>query len=83
LVTYIGVHTIDGDLEKKILAKTFTDQNIKVSDYPPGIYTYWRNGFWIAVNYSSENYMMNLPANAKIIIGDKNLPSPGVLVWTE
>lgn len=83
LVTYIGVHTIDGDLEKKILAKTFTDQNIKVSDYPPGIYTYWRNGFWIAVNYSSEKYMMNLPANAKIIIGDKNLPSPGVLVWTE
>jgi len=29
---------------------------------------YWRDGFYVALNYSSENYAVNLPEAAKILI---------------
>jgi len=37
----------------------------------------------MAVNYSSNDYTMNVPANAKILVGEKTLKPAGVLVWSE
>jgi hypothetical protein len=50
---------------------------------PPGVYVYWRDGFYVAVNYSSENYTMNMPETAKILVGEKILKPASVLVWKE
>ena len=82
-VTYIGVDTKDAMMEKTLLKNIFTDNKLTVSNYPEGVMVYWREGFWIAVNYRSDTYEMKLPANAKIIIGKNQLEPAGVLVWKE
>lgn len=80
-VTYIGVDSKSGDLEKQVLTKLFRQQNIPIENYPAGIMVEYRDGFGIAVNYSDQVYEMNLPASAEILIGTKALKTADVLVW--
>ncbi len=82
-VTYIGVDTDDSKLEKDLLRDIYTKAGTTTENYPPGVFVYWHDGFYVAVNYSSETYSMNLPASAKIHIGEKALAPAGVLVWNE
>jgi len=82
-VTYIGVDSKDSKLEKDLLRSIYNKANAITDNYPPGVYVYWRDGFYIALNYSSENYTVNLPGTAKVLIGEKVLTPAGVLVWTE
>lgn len=82
-VTYIGVDTYDSKLEKDILRDTYTNIGASTEDYPKGIYVYWRDGFNIAVNYSSGNYEMNILETAKILVGQKTLKPADVLVWQQ
>jgi beta-galactosidase len=80
-VTYVGVDSRSGDLEKQVLTKLYQQQGIPVENYPEGIMVEYRDGFGIAVNYSDKVYEMNLPANAKILVGNKALKTADVLVW--
>jgi beta-galactosidase len=82
-VTYIGVDTDGSDLEKTLMKDTYAEAGATTGDYPPGVYVYWRDGFYIAVNYSSGDYQVPVPATAKVIIGQKLLKPAGVLVWSE
>ena len=82
-VTYIGVDTDDSKLEKDLLKQIYTDAGATTEDYPHGVFVYWRDGFYMALNYSSENQSVNLPGTAKVLIGNKTLKPAGVLVWTE
>ncbi len=78
-VTYIGVDTDDGKLEKEVLKKVYHDKNISTENYPEGVYVQWRDGFWVAVNYSSKDYELKI--STKPIIGTKLLKPAGVAVW--
>ena len=82
-VTYIGADTDDSKLEQDVLRGIYTGAGATTENYPPGIYVYWRDGFYVAVNYSSDNYTMSMSGTANIIIGEKILQPGGVLVWTE
>lgn len=82
-IVYIGVSTDDAKLETEILKQAYTQSGAATENYPPGVYVYWRDGFYIAVNYSSNDYLVKTAANAEIIIGEKNLKPAGVLVWRE
>ncbi|WP_338357095.1 beta-galactosidase [Yeosuana marina] len=82
-VTYIGVDTDDAQLEKDILKGVYNKAQIPTEDYPEGVYVNWRDGFWVAVNYSSKDYGLNIPQNANILIGSKTLSPGGVTVWKE
>jgi beta-galactosidase len=82
-VTYIGVDTDDSKLEKDILRDIYSLAGATTEDYPEGIYVYWRDGFYVAINYSSNDYTMNIPEAAKILVGEKVLNPAGVLVWSE
>lgn len=82
-VTYIGVDTDDAQLEKDVLREIYTSAHVTTEEYPEGIFVYWRDGFYVAVNYSSSNYNFNLPANAQVLIGEKSIRPAGVLVWKE
>ena len=81
-VTYIGVDTDDGALEKDVMKRVYSDAGCSVENYPEGVFVDWRDGFWVAVNYSSADYPLELPSEAKILIGDKVLGPAGVTVWT-
>jgi beta-galactosidase len=80
-VTYIGTDTENGKLEKEILKKTFEAAGITTNEQPEGVMVNWRDGFWVAINYSSTKVSINIPANAKIILGSKELDIAGVVVW--
>lgn len=82
-VTYIGVDTDDAALEKSVMTRLFEERNIELEDYPEGVYAYWRDGFMVAVNYGSSEQKLELPKNAKILIGDDLLQPADVVVWKE
>ena len=82
-VTYIGVDTDSGDLERDVLRKVYEQAGATTENYPEGVYVQWRDGFWVAVNYSSNDYQLEIPAKAEILIGNGTLKPAGVTVWKE
>jgi beta-galactosidase len=82
-VTYAGVDTEDGRLEREVVRRVFLGAGIGVASYPEGVFVDWRDGFWVAVNYSSAPYDLSLPAGAEILFGDKRLDPADVCVWVE
>jgi len=80
-VTYIGTETTDGKMEKEVLKKVYDAAGISTNEQPEGVMVNWRDGFWVAINYSSTKVSINIPANAKIIFGTRELPVAGVTVW--
>lgn len=82
-VTYIGVDTDDASLERDVLRKVYEQAGAATENYPEGVYVQWRDGFWIAVNYSSTDYQLEIPPKAEILIGNSTLKPTGVTVWKE
>ena len=82
-VTYIGIDTSENHLERAVLKHVYQQANIPVEDYPDGVIVDWRDGFWIAMNYSSEPFEVTIPENAEILIGQKILNAADVIVWSE
>lgn len=82
-VTYIGVDSQKGEMEKDILKKLYGLLGISLSDLPAGLHIEYRDGFGIAVNYADKTYDLPLSSNAQYIIGGREIPTAGVSVWKE
>jgi beta-galactosidase len=82
-VTYIGVDTLGGKLERDVLRKVYARAGAAIDDYPPGVYVEWRDGFFVAVNYSSAAYTVPVRPGSTVIFGANPLPPAGVLVWSD
>jgi beta-galactosidase len=80
-VLYVGVDSEKGLLEKDVLKVYYATLNIPVENLPEGVTVEYRDGFGIGVNYSDKVYHMNIPEGAKVLIGSKDLPTAGVVVW--
>ena len=80
-VTYVGVQTRDGRLEREVLREVYKRAGLQTADYPAGVYVDWRDGFWVAVNYSSRPADIPVPKGAEILYGSQPLKSADVLVW--
>jgi beta-galactosidase len=80
-VTYVGVHTRDGRLEREVVREVYRRAGLATADYPQGVYVDWRDGFWVAVNYSSKPAEIPVPAGAEILYGSRTLKPADVLVW--
>lgn len=80
-VTYIGVDTHTGLLEKTVLQKLYARLGIPLMNLPDGVTVEYRNGMGIAMNYSDRVFDFPLPAGAKVLIGKKAIEQAGVLVW--
>jgi beta-galactosidase len=80
-VTYVGVDSQDGQLEKAVLKKLYSQLNIPLSELPPGLHIEYRNGFGIAVNYADKTYALPLLDNTEYLVGGKEIPCAGVSVW--
>jgi beta-galactosidase len=80
-VTYIGVQSKDGRLEKEVLREVYKRAGLTTEDYPQGVYVDWRDGFWVAVNYSSNPADIRPPKGAQVLHGTLPLKSADVLVW--
>lgn len=80
-VTYVGVDSKDGALEFEVMKKVYALAGIGVENYPPYFFTGWRNGAYVAVNYTSETVKANIPAGAKILLGSQEVKPGGVVIW--
>jgi beta-galactosidase len=84
-ITYIGVETEAFRMEQEILKGMYEKalaQPMEVLD--PGLEVLYRDGLWFGLNFhSSEKRTVPIPANGKIILGEKELKPCGVVVWTE
>ena len=82
-VTYIGVETLSGDLEREVVRKIFDDAGVAIEDLPDLLFVDWRDGFWVASNFSSVKQAAPLPAGVTPLIGTRDLPPAGVAIWKE
>lgn len=82
-VTYIGTDTDDGQLEKDVMRRVYEEAKVTVDDLPYGVVKEWRDGFYVALNYTSITQNVAIPSRAKILIGSRVLEPAGVVVWKE
>jgi beta-galactosidase len=82
-VTYIGVDTLEGRIEQDVLRTVYARAGAGVESYPPGVYVEWRDGFFVAVNYSSRAFIVPARAGSDVVVGANPLLPAGVLVWRE
>ena len=82
-VTYIGVDSVDGALERDLVKGVFQAAGVRVENFDPQFLVDWRDGFWVATNFTEKRQPAPLRPGAKLLIGEKELGPAGVAVWVE
>jgi beta-galactosidase len=80
-VTFIGVASKDGLLERQLVQNVYERAGVKIEDLPKGVYLEWRDGFYIAVNYTDKEFKLPVPENAEILVGTNPLQTAHALIW--
>jgi beta-galactosidase len=80
-VTYIGVDSQTGDLEAQLVQGEFVRAGVAVENFPDGFAVAFRDGLWIATNFTENPIAAPIPAGAKILLGTATVPIAGVTVW--
>lgn len=82
-VTYVGVETMSGDLEQDVLRGLFRRTATEIRDLPPQFFVDWRDGFWVATNFSAKTVAAPIPRGVKLTIGAREVSPAGIAVWME
>jgi beta-galactosidase len=82
-VTYIGVESKDGSLERQIVRTIYNRAGVQIEDFPKGVFVEWRDGFYVGVNYTNEPVKLVIPEGSLILVGGNPLQSGRVVVWKE
>jgi beta-galactosidase len=83
-VTYVGAWSDKWEMEYDILRRVYGKVLGKLPfDLPPYVFVHFREGLWIAVNYTDKVTEIPVANSAKLLSGDRKLPPGGVLVWRE
>jgi beta-galactosidase len=80
-VYYIGAHSTDGSLEQAVLRKAWQHSGATILQLPDYVFADWRDGYYVAVNYTSQPYRLPLGSNQKLLLGDVELKPGGVAVF--
>ncbi len=80
-VTYIAAATADGSFERKIVRDIYENSGVKIEDLPKGVYMEWRDGFFVAVNYTDDSFSFPDGEKSRIILGSNPLKSASVIIW--
>ena len=83
VVTYIGVDSLKGDLEAALIRGVFLRAGVAVENFADGFLVDWRDGFWVATNFTDQPQTAPMPAGANALIGTREVPAAGVTVWQE
>ena len=80
-ITYIGVESNDGNLEKQIVRNVYSKANVAIENLPLGVFMEWRDGFFVAVNYTNEPVKIDISEGSKILVGQNPLQPAQALIW--
>jgi beta-galactosidase len=82
-VTYIGVDTLDGELERALLHSLFQSIGVSPVNLDPNFLIDWRDGFWVATNFASQPEQIPASQSAQILVGDRVVAPGGATVWID
>ena len=82
-VTYIGVDSESGELEAQLVRGVFQRAGVAVESLADGFLVDWRDGFWVATNFTEKKQRAPIAKGAKILFGSADVPTAGVTVWEE
>src|SRR5581483_10971705 len=82
-VTYIGVDSQSGGLEAQLMRDVFQRAGVAVENFADGFLVDWRDGFWVATNFTEKTQRAPVPKGARLLIGSAEVPIAGVAVWQE
>ncbi len=82
-VTYIGVDTVDGELEAALIRGVYERAGVKTETFDDGFAVDWRDGFWVATNFTEKKERVPAGEGVKILVGERELGPAGVAVWRE
>jgi beta-galactosidase len=82
-ITYIGVDTLTGDFEAAMIRGVYERAGVKIQNFDDGFTVDWRDGFWVATNFTEKQETIPAPATAKLLTGTRELGPAGVAIWQE
>jgi beta-galactosidase len=82
-VTYIGVDTLDGELERALLRRVYESAGAAPANLGPNFLVDWRDGFWVATNFASQTETIPANPRAHILVGQRDVPPGDATVWME
>ena len=82
-VTYIGVDSLDGELERVLMHRVYEAAGAAPANLEPNFLVDWRDGFWVATNFASKPQPIPAAATARILVGDRQVPPGGAAVWMD
>ena len=82
-VTYVGVDTLDGELERSLLHDIYRTAGADPANLDPNFLVDWRDGFWVATNFAGSGERIPAPASAQMLVGEREVPPGGAAVWIE
>lgn len=82
-VTYIGVDTLDGELERALMHDIYQAAGAAPANLDPNFLIDWRDGFWVATNFASRAEKIPASANAHILVGSRDVPPGAATVWID
>jgi beta-galactosidase len=80
-VTYIGVDSSNGSLEAQLVREVYGQAKVAIENFAEGFHVDWRDGLLIATNSTEQPHSAPIPANARILLGTREVPVAGVAVW--
>ena len=80
-MTFVAADSDDGALEEAVLRRLYAEAGVEVENLPYGVIKEWRDGFYIALNYSSQTQSLDIPSDAEVLLGGAEIAPAGVTVW--
>ena len=80
-VVYIGVDSITGELEADLLSNVYKAAGANPARLPLNFMVDWRDGFWVATNFTDNDQKIPAAAGAKVLVGGRTIPPGGVAIW--
>ena len=80
-VIYIGVDSLDGELENDLLWKVYDIGGAKPAKLALNLMVDWRDGFWVATNFTDTDQSVPAARGTKMLVGAAVIPPGGTAVW--
>ena len=80
-VTYIVVDWVDGALEAVLIHGVYERAGVKIEHCDDGFVVDWRDGFWVATNFTEKQEMVPAGEGVKMLWDVRELGPAGVGVW--
>jgi beta-galactosidase len=81
-VSYVGVDTENGDFERDVLYRIFLTVGAKPVSLAPDFVVDWRDGFWVATNFTNRVQPIPVTPNSTVLVGNRTVLPGGVAVWS-